>query len=126
MTRIISAAILLLTATASWGLAVNEKVENFRLFDHTGGSHELYYYDDMKAIVFMVQGNGCPIVRNAAPRFTELAKQYAGEDVQFFMLNANLQDNRASIAKEAHKYGYGCKKPKEDNSKYDWAYYHAK
>ena len=106
MTRIISAAILLLTATASWGLAVNEKVENFRLFDHTGGSHELYYYDDMKAIVFMVQGNGCPIVRNAAPRFTELAKEYAGEDVQFFMLNANLQDNRASIAKEAQKYGY--------------------
>ena len=109
MIRVLTALFSLFVATSSWGLAVNEKVENFRLFDHQGGSHELYYYDDMKAVVFLVhrtQGNGCPIVRNAAPRFAELAQQYGGKNVQFFMLNSNLQDNRASIAKEAAAYGY--------------------
>ena len=106
MIRVLTALFSLFIAASSWGLAVNEKVENFRLFDHQGGSHELYYYDDMKAVVFLVQGNGCPIVRNAAPRFAELAEQYGGQDVQFFMLNSNLQDNRASIAKEAATYGY--------------------
>ncbi len=106
MTRIISILLTMSMAASSWGLEVGNRVENFRLFDHQGGSHELYYYDDAKAVVFMVQGNGCPIVRNAAPRFTELAKAYADDGVQFFMLNSNLQDNRVSVAKEAATYGY--------------------
>lgn len=106
MTRIFSLALALSVAVPAWGLKVDERVENFRLYDHQGGSHELYYYSDAKALVFMVQGNGCPIVRNAAPRFAELAEQYAAQGVQFFMLNSNLQDSRVSIAKEAATYGY--------------------
>ena len=106
MIRVLTSLATLAFATSAWGVAVNDKVENFRLFDHTGGSHELYYFDDQKAVVFMVQGNGCPIVRNAAPQFAKLAQQYEGQDVQFFMLNANLQDNRASVAAEASKHGW--------------------
>ncbi len=96
---------LLSTAAAS-ALEVNDRVDNFRLFDHTGASHELYYFNDAKAIAFLVQGNGCPIVRNAAPRFKELRDEFADQGVEFLMLNSNLQDTRATIAKEAAKYGY--------------------
>ena len=85
---------------------VNDRIDNFRLFDHQGGSHELYYYDESKAVAILVQGNGCPIVRNAMPRFRELRDEFAAQGVQFFLLNTNLQDNHASVGKEAEKYGY--------------------
>ena len=106
MSRILSLLVAATLATSAWGLKVNERVENFRLLDHTGASHELYYYDDAKAVVFLIQGNGCPIVRNAMPRFKELRDQYADQGVKFFLLNSNLQDNRTSINAEVAKYGY--------------------
>ena len=106
MIRIFSFLLTISMAATAWGLEVDERVDNFRLLDHNGASHELYYYDDAKAVVFMVQGNGCPIVRNAMPRFTELRDKYAAQGVEFFMINTNLQDNRTSIAKEAGEYGY--------------------
>lgn len=87
-------------------LQVAEKIDNFRLQDQTGASHELYRWSDKKAIVFMVQGNGCPIVRNAMPRFKEIRDEFAAQGVQFVMLNSNLQDQRTSIAKEVAEFGY--------------------
>ena len=93
----------------SFGLSAIEpgdKVENFRLLDQKGGSHELFYYDNQKALVFLVQGNGCPIARHAAPRFQELRDFYSDQEVEFFMLNSNLQDDRLSIREEAKEYGY--------------------
>lgn len=93
-------------AGSAWAISVGDRVENFRLFDHQGGSHELFYYGDAKAIAVLVQGNGCPIVRNAAPRFKELRDEFAGQGVEFIMLNTNLQDTRESIQKEAEKFGY--------------------
>ena len=95
-----------LSASTSWAIAANDRVDNFRLLDHQGASHELYYHSDAKAVAFLVQGNGCPIVRNAMPRFKELRDEFAAQGVEFFLLNTNLQDNRNSINKEAEKYGY--------------------
>lgn len=106
MVRAILLAMGAFTATLSWGISVNDRVDNFRLLDHNGDSHELYYHGNADAIVFMVQGNGCPIVRNAMPRFKELRDAYAGQNVEFFMLNSNLQDNRENINAEVAKYGY--------------------
>ena len=98
--------VVVLAGTSSFALTPSERVENFRLFDHQGASHELYYYNDKKAVVVMVQGNGCPIVRNAMPRFAELKAQYAAQGVQFFLLNSNLQDNRKTVSQEAEEFGY--------------------
>ena len=106
LTTLFSACALLFLAAPASAISVDDRVENFRLFDHAGGSHELYYHDDAKAIAFLVQGNGCPIVRNAMPRFKELRDEFAAQGVQFFMINSNLQDTRSSIVKEAEKYGY--------------------
>ena len=94
-------------AFQAWSVEIGSRVENFRLSDHMGGSHELYYYDDKSAVVFLVQGNGCPIVRNAMPRYQELAENYSERGVQFFLLNSNLQDNRRTIHDEAIQFGYG-------------------
>jgi len=106
MIRALSVLVAACLASSAWSLEVNERVENFRLLDHTGASHELYYYNDAKAVVFLVQGNSCPIVRNAMPRYKELRDEFAAQGVQFFMLNSNLQDNRDSITREAENFGY--------------------
>lgn len=81
------------------------RVENFGLYDQHGNFHNLYYYSDASAIVLFVHGNGCPIVRNVMPALREVRDSYADKGVQFFMLNANLQDNRESIIHEASDFG---------------------
>ncbi len=85
--------------------SVPDFAENFRLIDHRGASHELYYYKDAPAIVIMTQGNGCPIVRGAIPGFQDIRDQYAEKGVQFYMLNSNLQDDRDEVQAEAEEYG---------------------
>ena len=79
-------------------------IENFKLLDHKGKAHELFYYDDASAIVIMVQGNGCPIVRNALPDFRQLVAEFQNKNIRFFLLNSNLQDNSESIAVEAAEW----------------------
>lgn len=85
---------------------IPQTAENFRLLDHQGKSHELYYYQDAPAIVIMTQGNGCPIVRNAVPDFRAIRDAYADRGVEFYLLNSNLQDNRETVAAEAAEYGF--------------------
>ena len=79
-------------------------VDNFVLLDHQGNAHELYYQSDAKAVVFMVQGNGCATVQNALTDFKNLRDRYASRGVRFFMINSNLNDDRASIRKEAEQW----------------------
>ena len=81
--------------------AMAQRVDDFVLLDHKGQSHQLYYYSDAGAIVLMIQGNGCPIFRNMVPDFKKVKRTFETDDVVFLMMNSNLQDNRASINKEA-------------------------
>ena len=87
--------------TASIGNA-DIQVSNFGLIDQNGDFYNLYYHSDAVAVVLFVHGNGCPVVRNAISDFKSIRDKH--EDVQFFMVNSNLQDNRESIAKEAKEY----------------------
>ena len=105
MTRLFTAMLMLATCLAATLPAHALRVDNFTLLDHRGDAHELYYHRAAPAIVMLVQGNGCPIVRNAITDYEALQAQYADQGVKFFMLNSNLQDQRASIAAEAEKYG---------------------
>ena len=92
-------------AAPAWGLEPSDPVENFALLDHRGTAHELYYHSDAKAVVLMVHGNGCPISRNAWPRFRELQDEYAKKNIRFMLINSNLQDHRASVSREAEEFG---------------------
>lgn len=86
-------------------LEPGDRVDNFRLLDHRGESHELHYYSDMQAVVVLVHGNGCRIVHNILPRLGEIREEYADQDVKFLLINSNLQDSRDDIAAEAEEYG---------------------
>ncbi|MGH1471803.1 MAG: redoxin domain-containing protein [Cellvibrionaceae bacterium] len=96
---------LLVCALPSFAVQPGDKVDNFKLLDHEGRINELYYLSDAKAVVVMIHGNGCPIARNAVHGYKALRDKYKAQGVEFLMLNANLQDNRASIAKEAEEFG---------------------
>ena len=93
-----------LALTLVAGQAQAARVDNFMLLDQEGAAHELYYYRDAPAVVIMVQGNGCPIVRNALNDYKALRDRYREQGVEFYMLNANLQDDRAAIQKEAAEW----------------------
>jgi len=97
---------LLSLATPALALSPGDKVDNFRLLDAGGKSHELYYLSDMKAVVLMVQGNGCPIVRQAVPTLREIRSQYRDKGVEFLLINSNLQDKSAAIAEEAKEFAF--------------------
>lgn len=92
------AALLAMAASAT-------PVDNFTLADQRGSPHELFDDGDAKVVVLMVQGNGCPVVRNALIDLTAVRERLEGEPVRFLMINSNLQDDEASIRAEAAEWG---------------------
>jgi peroxiredoxin len=82
------------------------KADNFMLVDQNLQSHELHRLSDASAVVLITHGNGCPIVRNIGPAIKALQAKYAGKNVEFLMLNSNLQDTREAVAAEAKEYGF--------------------
>ncbi len=80
------------------------KASNFELLDHEGKAHELYYYSDMKAVVLIWQGNGCPIFRQSILEINRLQKKFEKLGIVFLLINANPQDDRFSIKKEAEEF----------------------
>lgn len=82
-----------------------DRVEDFGLFDHGGGFHQLYRQVDRRAVVLFVQGNGCPIARKSVPALKALRDAYAPRGVAFWMLNASVQDDPDAIAEEARAFG---------------------
>jgi len=87
-----------------WAIAPGGKVPDFRLNDQSGQQHRLYDLRQQKAVVIMIQGNGCPIVRQALPYLQQIRDQYRDKGVEFLLLNSNSQDDAASIAKEAKEF----------------------
>lgn len=81
--------------------AAADVADNFRLTDHQGVSHELYYLSDMKAVVLLAQGNGCDVSRQAASAVQALKSKYESQGVTFLAINSNLSDSLDSIGKEA-------------------------
>jgi hypothetical protein len=115
MRSVVSAgfAVAIATAVAGWSsasaapgsLAPGDTVDNFRLLDHRGQSHQLYYLSDTKAVVLIAQGNNCSANAGTLPDIKELRAKYAPQSVEFLMINSNLTDGRDQIAAAAHKQG---------------------
>ena len=96
---------LVALATPAFATAPGDKIANFKLQDQNGQSHELYSLAQRKAVVLMIQGNGCPIVRQSLPALQEVRDRYQARGVEFLLLNPNLQDDRESVASEAKEFG---------------------
>ena len=88
-------------------LALNpgDVVEDFRLNDQKGQSHELYYLSDMKAVVLMADGHGCAVSRSTARSLSELRAKYQSQGVEFLAIDSNLKDTPESIAQEIKAAG---------------------
>jgi hypothetical protein len=84
---------------------ISSAIDNFILLDQNGEAQDLFYDKQSKAIVVMIHGNGCQIIRSILPDFNALRDEYEAKGVRFLMLNANLQDSRETIASEALEWG---------------------
>jgi peroxiredoxin len=93
--------------TCAYALNPGDHVSDFKLPDTNGDVRELYKLDKSKAIVFMVQMNGCPIVRLAMPTLRAVRDEYRQRGVEFFLLNPNVQDSAASAKAESDDYEFG-------------------
>ena len=93
--------VLLLVSLGVRALEPGDRVDNFRLLDHRGISHELHYLSDRKAVVIMVHGNGCPVVRQALPALRAVRERFEREGVTFLLLDSHRHDDRAAVTAEA-------------------------
>jgi mono/diheme cytochrome c family protein len=100
------AVLIIASAPRAFALQPGDVVEDFRLIDEQGHSHQLSYLSDKKAIVIMTQGNGCQIVRSTVPTLKAIRDKYESQGVEFLMMNSNLQDSRDAVAKESADFGY--------------------
>ena len=82
-------------ATYAGALAPSDRVSNFRLFDHMGGSHELHYFSDKKAVVLLTQDLSCAASSAVAADVSTRITEY-GEAVEYFVLDST--SDRATLA----------------------------
>lgn len=97
--------VLLFVSLGARALEPGDRIDNFRLLDHRGVSHELHYLSDRKAVVIMVHGNGCPVVRQALPALRAVRERFEREGVAFLLLDSHRQDDRAAVTAEAAEFG---------------------
>lgn len=102
--RLLALLIACFGLNGAWAAKPGDRIDNFRLLDQAGASHELYYLSDMKAVVIMTHGNGCPIVRKSLSEFKALRDRFGAQGVEFLMLNSNLQDDYRSVQAEAKEF----------------------
>ena len=95
---------LALACKQGTGPVADSRMNDYALYDANGQFHRLSYYNNSEAIVLYIQGNGCPIVRNALYDFHRIVNEYEKEGFTFFMLNSNPQDNRSNTFKEASEF----------------------
>ena len=102
-------ALLWLGAPLVVSASVPETVDNFRLTDQQGASHELYYLSDMKAVVLLAYGNECKGASAAAAMLEGLRSKYEPQGVTFLLLDSNLADeaSREALANSAKSAGIG-------------------
>jgi len=81
------------------------KVEDFYLLDHKGRAQTLYRQSGSKAVVMISTANGCPTMKEAAPKIKALQDKFGSQGVVFWLVDSNPEDDRASIAKEVVQLG---------------------
>jgi peroxiredoxin len=101
----LSVAALCCVSGSAFALSPGDVVDDFRLNDQNGQSHELYYLSDMKAVVLLAAGNGCAASRTAAKALDALRTRYQALGVEILAIDSNLKDTPESIAKEVKADG---------------------
>ena len=81
-----------------------ERVGDFSLLDQNGKFHHIAWYDDHKAIAFLVQLNGSTQTQAALADFQRLQTQYDAQGFEFMLLNP-LGQARDSVQQEVQRLG---------------------
>ena len=85
---------------APGGPAPGSLVPNFRLTDHQGVTHELYYDSTAKAIVLVFTGSGNPRALQTATALRALRTRFSAADVVIWQIDANAAADRRRIGAE--------------------------
>jgi len=86
---------------------VPESADDFRLIDHQGNSHQLYWYqnaNNVTAFVLIFTGNGCTKVQQMVPTINALTN-FAPQGIITWLIDANSADNRSNIITQANALG---------------------
>ena len=98
----------------SKAFSIDKAITALVLQDQLGANHSLAMYHDTHAIVIFTHGIGCPIVRHMAQDFNNIAGQFNDKNIQFFMLNANIQDDNKKISSDSKEYNIQVPVLKDD------------
>lgn len=82
------------------GPAPGAIVPNFRLTDHRGATHELYYESAAKAIVLVFTGTGNPRALQTAAALRALRARFSANDLVVWQIDSNAGVTRAAISSE--------------------------
>ena len=82
-----TAAFVMFFSMQAGALAPNSHVGDFRLFDHTGGSHHLHYFSDKKAVVLLVQDLSCAASQDTLTQTSNMVAAH-GADVELITKNS--------------------------------------
>jgi hypothetical protein len=91
----------LLCAASALALSPGDRVDNFRLIDSAGGSHELYYLSDMKAVVLMADDTNCAQSQPTVRALDALREKYRSAGIEFFGIDSSLKDSRDAVARQS-------------------------
>jgi mono/diheme cytochrome c family protein len=99
-----SVTALAFTLSATQGVVAQERVGDFALLDQDGRFHHMAWYDNNKAIAFLVQASGDSATQNSLASFNALKEQYTAQGIIFMMINP-LGEQRAVVKADADSLG---------------------
>jgi hypothetical protein len=99
----VALASLFLGLTAG-SLQAAERVGDFALLDQQGNFHHMSWYDDHKAIAFLVQVNGSQQTAQAVADYARLQAAFDAQGIEFMMINP-LGESREAIRQQAENLG---------------------
>jgi len=97
-------AVALAVTLGSGPAMAQDRVGDFALLDQDGRFHHMAWYDNNKAVAFLVQASGDAATRESLASFNALKDQYASQGIVFMMINP-LGEARDIVKADAERLG---------------------
>lgn len=101
---VFAGAVALALTLGSGAVMAQERVGDFALLDQDGMFHHMAWYDNNKAVAFLVQASGDAATSASLAPFNALKQQYASQNIVFMMINP-LGEPRATVKADAERLG---------------------
>ena len=85
-------------------VAAADRVGDFSLLDQDGYHHGMSWYNDHKAIAFLVQANDSDSFAATVLKFNELKVKYDEAGIEFMMINPMGRSNREAVKQKVAEY----------------------